>query len=237
MERKPSSDGITRFPRRAADYPELVGGRPLTRYQKLKRMAAKGIRPPRYTRLSKRMKRIARMIISGMPILDVCKRMHLDSNTYYNWLHFHPLFRKYYYHVAERRATMVEARLDAKLPRAVRILEDSLESRDPYFAAETAVTLLKGRGKLRSSTTNKTEINANVKMDAKVENLGGTNREMAMMFMEAMARVGQGETERVIRPKVIDIAALPPADLDMLRGSTAIQESKESKEPIAVANK
>lgn len=206
----------------------MVGKKPLTRHQRLVRQAAKGIVPKRYQILTKRQKKVARLIVSGMPVLDVCKRMKLDSNTYYNWLHCHPLFKKYYYKVAEQRAMFVEQRLDAKLPRAVRIIEDSLESRDPYFAAETAVTLLKGRGKFKSNTAVQQELKGNVQINATVENLGGNSKEMAHAFLEAMAQMASGG--QFVRPKIININKLPAAEIETLRGeSPSIQEGEQAE--------
>lgn len=219
---------IRRFPREPEDYPEMAGVH-LSQLERLKLKVARGKTPKGYNRLTRKQKRVARLVISGMSVHDVCDRYSMDSNTFYRWLHCHKLFQKFYYKLAQRSANNVENRLDARLNRAVQVIEESLDSRDPYFAQESAFKLLRGRGKLKQSIQTKSELSGNLHVEghAIVENLGGSNKELAMAFLEMMARMSQGGVP--VQPKVIDIKKLPPAAVEVLRGSSQVQDGQQAE--------
>jgi hypothetical protein len=214
-----------RYPRLAKDYPELAKHVKMTVHQRLALQAAKGIVPPRYKILTRRQKKVARLVLSGMAVRDACNKVGMDTNTFYRLVHFHPKFKKYYYSIAERQTDLVETRLDSKLPRAVRLVEEALDSRDPYFATETAVTLLKGRGKFKQSSQTKQEFGGTIKIDGKVESINSGNKDMALAFIEAMGRMSAGAAP--IKPDIIDIKALPEAEIEALRASSQVQDGEQ----------
>lgn len=226
MKQTTKDKPIMRFPRLAEDYPNEVGH--LSQLGRTKLRVAQGITPKGYRTLSNKQKKIARLVLSGQSVASVCQKYHMDDHTFYRWLHCHKLFQKYYYRIAQRRASLVDLRLEAKLPRAVQIVEESLDSRDPYFAKETAMELLKGRGKLKHNVQTKNETTGTLTVDAKVESLGGANegmREMAVAFLEAMASMGMGT--KLVQPKVIDVKELPAATVEALRERSQVQESRQ----------
>lgn len=227
---------IQRFPRNPEDYPEMVGkdrrlpsGYRLSQLEMTK-IRARGKTPNGYNKLTKKQRRVARMVISGVPVHEVCRKFHMDANTFYRWLHCHKLFQQYYKRTVERTANMVETRLDAKHLRAVRIIEEALDSRDPYFAKETALDLLKGRGKLKHNIQTQGEITGSVRVDGRVETISDGNgmKELAMAFIEGMSKMALGG--RALEPKIIDVKSLPPADIEVLESaSSKVQEGKHTE--------
>jgi hypothetical protein len=125
----------------------------------------------------------------------------------------------------------VSTRLDAKLLRAVRIIEESLDSPDPYFAKETAIDLLKGRGKLKHNVQSQQEVTGSVRLDGTIENIDDGNTEMIKAFVDALSRMAMGPAP--IQPKVIDVKSLPPADVEIL--AEASKSLQKEKDPAAVA--
>src|SRR6266576_2204719 len=147
---------IRRFPRLAKDYPEAM-----TRAMKRHLRLSKGT-PRGYDHLTKEQKRVARLVIDGMTVKDACDKVGMDTNTWYRYLHYHKLFKAYYLRYAARTASEVEGRLEAKMGRAVQIVEDALDNPDYYFAHDSAVKLLNGRGLYKKSVDSKKQISSAV---------------------------------------------------------------------------
>lgn len=220
-------DGIHRFPRGTTPIKSRFKGHKM---RSLEKQVAEGKTPKGYHKLTSTMRRVARRIVAGSSVRDVCRHYHIDSGTFYRWLHFHKPFQLYYYRKAQEYAETVDQRLDAKLPRAVEIIENSLESGDPYFASETAMTLLKGRGKL--STTSKTESKVTGEIRHSPSQLAlersGVDKELLLGLVNALTGLASGG--KVLKPKVIDVKALPPAVIEGLpHGSTEVQESQHAE--------
>lgn len=181
-----------------------------------KEMIAAGKLPRGWERLDAKKKKLAKRVASGMSVVDACKLLHVETTNFYIWRECHPLFRKYLQRYAAHYANRINLRIDAKLPRAVRVVEDSLESRDPYFAHEAAVQLLKGRGVYKPTTNVQGEVvnrqvfegSVNVKHSHKLD------KEFATMFVDALKAKAQGTELKRIKPKIIDVEVvkeLPPA--------------------------
>jgi transposase-like protein len=224
-------DGVHRFPRLIRDYPRhALGALKVSKMQRYKAMILAGKPPKGWHRLTRRQKRIARAVASGMSIGEVCRREGMSNNTFYHWINCHPLFQKYYFRQAARNSGVVENRLDAAVARAVRVVEDSLHSGDPYFAHEAAVQLLKGRGKYKQAMNVKKEGHIDHTFAGRVEidqKLTVKDERAAQMLVELMGKMASGEN--VFQPKIIDakvVKELPPA---------VIQDPLEKKEENAPA--
>jgi len=221
--KKTVGDRIQRFPRYAEDYPPE---KKLVKMASIRKQVSEGKVPVRYDKLSPRMKKIARLAVRGVPIDVICKMEHLDSNTYYRWIHYHKLFQKYYLRYANKQASIVGSRLDAKLGRSVTVLEDALESRDPYLQTDTALRLLKGRGKLIQNIQTKQQISGHIDTTSEVHHTHEMDKEFAQMFVEAM--LGKATGMKTIQPTVIDLKALPPAEVESLIGQgKTVQASRQ----------
>ena len=133
---------IRRFPRLLKDYPDA----PLTKNMKVAMQLAEDKIPRGYNILTYKMKRLARKVVDGMSVKDACRTMHMDTNTFYRYMHYHPRFKKYYLEYAKATVAHIGDRFEAKLGRAVRLVEDALDNDDPYFAHESAVKLYRSAG-------------------------------------------------------------------------------------------
>ena len=222
---------ILRFPRLRKHYHSENGTG--SKMRRLRSKIASGILPRGWDHLSKDQKKLAKRIASGMAVRDACHLSGVkDPNTFYIWRELHPLFKAYYYKVAHRFASTISDRLDSKLPRAVRVVEESLDNGDPYFRHEAAVGLLKGRGIYKPTTNVQGEVlqkhaftgTVDVKHNHKMD------REFAMMFVGALQAKAQGAGLKRVEPKVIDaevIKELPPAmGMD---ASPQIQDSRQKE--------
>jgi hypothetical protein len=216
---------IQRFPREPEDYPPTPAKKP-TRNQILRAQRDRGEVPLRYRTLTKLQMKVARAIAKGEPASSICIRYPVSRVTYYRWLNYHPLFQQYYLARAKAYAQNVDSRLDAKLPRAIRVIEDTLESKDPYHAASMAVTLLKGRGKFANTSQSKHEIDSKVHLDGKIENLGGKDSETALAFMEMMLKMAQGPPP--VQPKMMEPRRLTDGEIKILEGATPVTKEEVS---------
>lgn len=215
---------IRRFPRLAEDYPEMV--------VKKKRFmgvdVTNGRVPQGYDRLTKRMKRAVKLVINGMTVRDMCDKLHLDSNTWYRWINLHERFKRYYVSYARKQASQVEGRLDSKTGRAVRVIEDALDSPDPYFAAEHAVKLLSGRG-LYKKNVESNQKRSGVIIHAHTGKVQHDiiDKDLMMAFIEALTGRALGEAPR--KEKVINTKVLKQLPPEIKNGNPEVQKSVEAE--------
>lgn len=210
-----SADGIVRFPRPILAVEERL---PKNRRPPTRKMTLPGGRVIKlYDKLTRRQKKAARMVINGMTVRETCRKLHMDSNTWYRWMHNHERFRRYYLTYASKQADNVTGRLDAKLGRAVSVVEDSLDSSDPYFAHESAVKLLSGRGLYKKSVEGKTDVSGAILhgMGGKVVVEQAIDKDLMLMFIDAITGKSQGGKE--VKPIIIDAEIIkmlpePPKD-------------------------
>jgi len=193
-----------RFPRLPEDFPELV--------PKKKKMfmgvSVEGGRIPRnYNKLTKKQKRAIRLVVNGMTINDMCRKVDIHHNTWYRWLHLHEKFKHYYLRYANKQALVTEGRLDAKVGRAVQVVESSLDSADPYFAHDAAVKLLSGRGLYKKNVEQNKHVSGSVMhgVVGKVEHQI-VDKDLMVAFVDALTgkAIGAPEhKEKVINAKVL----------------------------------
>lgn len=158
--------------------------------------------PRGYDKLTKKQKKLARKIVNGMTVQDACKTMGMDTNTYYRYVHYHPLFKQYYLRYAHKVANDVEGRLDAKLGRAVQVIENALDSPDDYFAHESAVKLLSGRGLYKKSVDSKQQVTGAVRVHGNVKHMHkNMDKELMTAFVQALTGMTSGG--KIVEPKVI----------------------------------
>lgn len=219
---------IRRFPRLRKDYPNA----PLSKTQKLQMRIAEEEKLPRnYNRLSKKQKQLIRLVINGTTIHDACKKKSVSQNSWFRWMHSHKLFRLYYLGYAKKAALHIDTRLDAKVGRAVRVIEDSLDSDDPYFAHEVANKFLTGRGIYRKSVDSKNEISGLVKVGGSIQSGNGIvmDKDTALLFVNAL--VGMSKSNKPIPPRVIDaqvVKQLPEPVVNDI--DTEVEKAKEQRE-------
>ena len=220
-------DGIHRFPREETRLTHRFKGHKM---RSLEKQIANGKIPKGYHRLTSTMRRVARKTVAGSSVKEVCKHYHIDVNTFYRWLHFHRPFQEYYYRKAQEYAATVESRLDAKLPRAVELVEQSLDSGDPYFATEQAMALLKGRGRLITNVKKDTVVTGKIEHVSSQRALeeSGATKEVLMTLVNAL--VSQSQGVKTVKPKIIDVKTLPAAVVEGLpHGGEALQEVQQAE--------
>jgi hypothetical protein len=195
---------------------------------------AKGHIPRGYDHLTKKQKKLARKIVNGMTISDACKCLRMSPDTYYRYMHYHAKFKAYYLRYAEKTANQVEGRLDAKLGRAVRVVENALDSPDDYFAHESAVKFLTGRGFYKRSLDSKKSISKDVKFSGKVTHIAKVeDKELMKAFVQALGAMTSGGIAiqpKIVKAKVVNkvINALPePAPNASL--DSQVQEIEQAK--------
>lgn len=189
---------IRRFPRLLKDYPDAH----LTKSMKVSMKLAENRIPRGYDKLTRRQKKLAKKIINGMTVKDACKTMGMDKNTFYRYMHFHPKFKAYYLAYAQKASTEMDGRLDAKLGRAIQIVENALDSPDDYFAHESAVKFLTGRGFYTKSVKADKNITKNVNIHGEIKHTHKPmDKDFMMAFVQAFSNMtGSGKE---IEPKVV----------------------------------
>ena len=189
---------IRRFPRLLKDYPDAK----LTKNQRVAIQLAEKRIPRGYDKLTKRQKKLARYIINGMTIRDACRKLEMDTNTFYRYLHYHPLFKKYYHRYAEKTANEIEGRMDAKYGRAMHIVDQAMDNPDIYLAYGAAKDFLTGRGIYKKNIESKKQITGAVKLHGKIETASKPmDGKLVEMFIEALT--GKAMSNRRVEPKVI----------------------------------
>jgi hypothetical protein len=206
-----SGDGIQRFPRlkRFTSAKEAKRERKrlgLSRLQSFEMRVAAGYLPRGYNHLSKRQKKLAKYIARGISIEDACHLSKCTREVFFRWRRAHPLFRKYLEKVSLLYAQRVDDKLEGQLPRAAQIVEEAMNSGDPYFEYEASKDLLKGKGKYKSSVQSQQQISGGINLTGKHEiHTHGMDKELMMMFVNAL--VGKAQETKEI--KTIDVKALP----------------------------
>lgn len=155
-------------------------------------------------RLTKRQKKVIRLIINGEKVKDACRAVHppMDDCTYYKHLNRNPKFQAYYRKCAEKAQELIEMRLDAKTGRAVRVIENALDSPDQYYAHDASVKLLTGRGVYRKSIESKKDVNVNANIHGQIERVGKPiNEDLIPLFINALSAMAAGGRE--VKPKVV----------------------------------
>lgn len=189
---------IRRFPRLLRDYPDA----PLTKSMRVAMKLAEKKIPRGYDKLTKKQKKLARKIINGMTVRDACKTLGMDTNTFYRYMHYHPLFKEYYLKYTAKTAGEIEGRLDAKAGRAVRIIEEAMDSPDYYHAHDVAVKYLTGRGFYKKSVDSKQQITGAVKMHGTVKHLDKPmDKELMLAFVDALRGMAGGGD--IVQPKIV----------------------------------
>jgi transposase-like protein len=217
-------DGHMRFPRRVSRGIRDENGKRISLFKRMAMKEKLGIIPKGYKKLTKRHKKVARAVVDGMSVKDVCKKYGVDVNTYYRWNRYHKLFQQYYLAYAERVSGLNQARLDAKVGRAVQIVEESMESADPYFKHDVAHKHLVGTGFYKKHGEVNKKVNMVAKIDSTVEHTGKPlDRELVSLFVEAMAGMASGQKR--IQPKFIDVT-----EVKLLPGSSAIGLNSKDEE-------
>ena len=220
-------DGVHRFPRESANT-DILKKFTGHKMQRLAKQFLAGKIPVRYDKITKKQKAIARAVIAGSTVKEAVHRYGSCSDTFYRWLHFHPLFQAYYYKKAHEQAGTVDARLDAKLPRAVRVVEEALDSNDKYFAHDSALALLKGRGKYATNSRVEQKHSGHVKFDTGKEvERSGIDKKILLTLVDAL--VGKAQGGKIIEAKVINVKELPPAVIEGLPHGE-VQSSDEKVE-------
>lgn len=213
---------IRRFPRYADDYVE----------PKKKRFMGVDItnnRIPRgYTMVTKKMKRAARCVINGMTIYDMCHKVGINSNTWYRWLNLNKPFHEWYVSYARKQAMNIEGRLEAKAGRAVRVIEEALDSPDPYLSTDQAVKYLTGRGHYKKNIESNQRHSGTI-----VHGIAGrvkheiVDKEILSAFVDALTGKAIGAPEK--KEKVINVKVLKSLPEPQNGINTEIQESVEAE--------
>lgn len=219
-----SKDGIRRFPRLATVQQLKEKGKKLglSRLETFEMRVASGNLPRGYTRLTKKQKRVAKYIARGVPIREACDLANCARESFFRWRRTHPLFRNYLQKICLKYAQLIDEKLEGQLPRAAQIVEDAMNSGDPYFEYESAKDLLKGKGKYKSSVQSQQQISGGIKVTGRQDiHTHGIDKETLMFFVNAL--VGKAQEVRSLKSvKTIDVKVLP----ESTDGSTKVQEEE-----------
>ena len=222
-----SKDGIRRFPRLSPFATAKGANREskklgLTRLETYEMRVAQGQIPRGYDRLSKRQKKVAKYIARGVPIKEACVLADCTREVFYRWRRAHPLFREYLRKASLKYAKIVDDTLEGQLPRAAQIVEDAMNTGDPYMEYEAAKDLLKGKGKYKSSVQSQQQISGGINVIGKHDiHTHGIDKNLMLLFVNALVGKAQ-ETKDLKSVKTIDVKALP----ERTDGDTEVQEEE-----------
>jgi hypothetical protein len=225
-----STNSVRRFPRLLKDYPDCE----LTKSQRIAGQVRQGKLPRGYDKLTKKQKKLARLIINGMTVKDACRIVRMDSNTFYRYMRYHKYFKDYYLRYAHRSAVELEGRLDAKAGRAIQVVEEAMDNPDYYFAHDAAVKFLNGRGLYKKNTEINKQIRKNISLSGEITHVGKPlDGELINVFVEAMAKMASGQKEikpKVVKGKVVEkVLNLLPEPAPSVDIATKMEEVKQAE--------
>jgi transcription termination factor NusB len=154
------------------------------------------------------MKKLIKTIIAGAPIQEALKKYKVSQTTYYRWLNGHRLFREYFRRYAHKIRENSEMRLDGNLGRAIRVVEETLGSRDPYLAYNAAEKLLTGRGKYRRSTDIQKDVKSTIQVQEAIDVSHHLDSNTTKLFIEALLGQAKGIQAPAEHLKIIDVKVL-----------------------------
>jgi hypothetical protein len=223
-----SSDGVQRFPRlpegkNIHSAPKIwKHGKPyFGGIRKYEKRVAEGDIPKGYDHLTKRQKKICRLIGSGYGIKEACKKIGMGRETFFRLRRAHPLFRTYLNKQIMRNLEDVDARLERQVLRASQVVDETLDNDDTYFAADMAKSVLKGRGRWKNSTTSVVDqkISGKVGLEGQLQvSDNGLSKELMETLVKGLLGLSNGGA-RVDEMKTITVQqgqkdgprkALPP---------------------------
>lgn len=180
--------------------------------------------PKGYDRLTKRQKKVARMIAAGHSLTYVCKQTSLEKDTFYRWRRAHPLFREYLYKRVLKNAQDLDERLESQVVRAVQVVDDAMDFDDIYLRATVAQNVLKGRGRWKSSHKTEGTVENHVKVSGKVkvEDVGMT-KDVIQTLVQGLMSLAGGASMNEKSGKIIDVKA------EIIDASPEIQERLEGE--------
>ena len=224
MATKVKRQRIRRFPRLPA------GKKRLSRTEKFEIRVRSGNLPRGYNRLRPVMRKVAKLYAGGEAVEKICKETGITDETFYRWRRAHPKFRKYLRRLLIHSIKDADQRILGRLPRAVRNIEDALESEDPYFAYQASKDMLKGLGRYRTSISSKSEPIKH-EISGKIVEEHTLPKELLVPFIQALIQQGQGG-----EPPPIDIT---PEVRQLTNGSESeeVQESQPVLEEAAGTGK
>lgn len=165
--------------------------------------------PRGYDRLDKKWKKIARAYASGEHSApDICRKFHVDLNTFYRRRRAHPLFVSYLKKCIARRASNIPTMMSQQDVRAVKLVGDALDSPDIYFRTDVAQKHLKGRGHYSTKHEVKTDHTGHVQVDGNIERVG-LDKDMIGMFVNAIVGLSQGRPAHTIETTAEEVKLLP----------------------------
>lgn len=170
---------------------------------------AKGDVPKGYDRLTKRQKKVARLVAAGHSLKYVCDKVGLEADTFYRWRRAHPLFREYLYKRVLKNATDLEGRLEEQVVRSAQVIDEALDFEDIYLRTSVAQNVLKGRGRWKSNVEKKVEgnITSTVKGEVKVHDMGAS-KELIQTLVDGLVSLAGGVPLNEKSRKVIDVKKL-----------------------------
>lgn len=197
---------ILRFPRLAD-----ADGNPITlsRTEQFEHRIAQGDVPRGYEKLTKKWKRVAREIASGESVHDVCEKHGVGVPTFYRRRRAHPLFRTFLYRCYLRATEDLELKLEGQTHRAAHIVEEAMESQDPYFRYDVARDVLKGRGRWAQKVKSEQDVKGSIVHDVRVDDGGLSRKEMKTLVEGLIHSLGSG----IAAPHIIDVEPEPPKEL------------------------
>lgn len=205
---------IMRFPRKWEDYPSAIPQlQGLSKGKRARAMMQMGLQPKRWRILSNKQKKLLKAIVlREKSVSETLKKYDVHPTTYYQWMNGNIAFRKYHAKLVQKMVEGADVRLDGMLGKALRRVEEALDSRDPYFNYQAALNHLRGRGKYKT----RTDVQKDVQQTVTVQ--GGTNntntnvtkldRETMAFFVEALVGKTKGIEGSIAPPKILDISVL-----------------------------
>ena len=214
---------IQRFPR----YPPIMRfprfGK-LTKTEKMRQKLAKGetVRGYGDKPLTKKQWIVIREISRGEPVSAACNKAETKTETFYRWLQLSPRFARALATKVNKAAEHLQQAIARHLVRAIRVIDETLDSPDAGLAYTAGRDVLRGVGAWKTNVSTRTEVAGTIKLESKVEPQG-LNDQMMMMLVQGLVRAAQG------KPAVVEI---PTKDVKVLSsGNPEEEEGKDTQTP------
>ena len=171
--------------------------------------------------LTKKQWTVIREISRGEPVSVACKRGETKTETFYRWLQLSPRFAKALATKVNKAAAHLQQAIARHLVRAIRVIDETLDSPDPGLAYTASKDVMKGVGVWKTNVSTRAEVGGTIKVDDVRVDQKGLNEKMMMMLVQGLVRAAQG------KPAVVEI---PAKDVKVLTSGNPEEEKGQDRQ-------
>lgn len=212
---------IQRFPRYPR-FPREAGK--LTKTEKMRQKLARGETVRGYEEdkpLTKKQWTVIREISRGEPVSAACRKAEAKTETFYRWLQLSPRFARALGTKVNKAAAHLQQAIARHLVRAIRVIDETLDSPDAGLAYTASKDVMRGAGVWKTNVSTRTEVGGTIKLESAKVEPKGLDAETMMLLVQGLVRAAQG------KPAVVEI---PAKDVKVLTSGNPEEEKSQDRQ-------